>query len=77
MDLAAAAGDREWLGTRLRWVERGGPQTAPLGVGTLLGGAIVASQHGLNPPLVSLVVGAGIILSFVTLPLWYMVLQFL
>jgi malate permease and related proteins len=39
-------------------------------MGPQIGGAIVAAQHGLNPPLVSLMVGVGIVLSFLTLPLW-------
>jgi predicted permease len=39
-------------------------------MGPQIGGAIVAVQHGLNPPLVSLMVGLGISLSFLTLPLW-------
>jgi predicted permease len=39
-------------------------------MGPQIGGAIVAIQHGLNPPLVSLMVGVGITLSFITLPLW-------
>jgi predicted permease len=39
-------------------------------MGPQIGGAIVAVQHGLNPPLVSLMVGVGISLSFLTLPLW-------
>ena len=36
-----------------------------------IGGAIVAIQYGLNAPLISLMVGVGTILSFVTLPLWW------
>ncbi|MBU6499280.1 MAG: AEC family transporter [Rhodospirillales bacterium] len=43
-------------------------------MGPMIGGAIVASQSRLNPPLVSLMVGTGITLSFVTLPLWYLAL---
>jgi predicted permease len=39
-------------------------------MGPQIGAAIVAVQHGLNPPLVSLMVGVGISLSFLTLPLW-------
>jgi predicted permease len=39
-------------------------------MGPQIGGAIVAVQYGLNPPLVSLMVGVGISLSFLTLPLW-------
>jgi predicted permease len=44
-------------------------------MGPQIGGAIVAIQHGLNPPLVSLMVGVGISLSFLTLPLWSYVLH--
>jgi predicted permease len=36
-----------------------------------IGGAIVASQYGLNAQLISLMVGVGTVLSFVTLPLWW------
>jgi malate permease and related proteins len=39
-------------------------------MGPQIGGAIIAVQHGLNPPLVSLMVGVGIALSFLTLPVW-------
>jgi malate permease and related proteins len=39
-------------------------------MGPHIGGSIVAVQHNLNPPLVSLMVGIGIMLSFVTLPGW-------
>jgi predicted permease len=39
-------------------------------MGPHIGGSIVAVQHNLNPPLVSLMVGIGIILSFLTLPGW-------
>jgi malate permease and related proteins len=39
-------------------------------MGPHIGGSIVAVQHGLNPPLVSLMVGVGISLSFLTLPVW-------
>jgi len=44
-------------------------------MGPQIGGAIVAIQHGLNPPLITLMVGIGIMLSFVTLPAWWYVLQ--
>jgi malate permease and related proteins len=44
-------------------------------MGPQIGGAIVAIQHGLNPPLVSLMVGVGITLSFITLPLWSQLLH--
>lgn len=36
-----------------------------------IGGAIVASQYGLNAQLISLMVGIGTVVSFVTLPLWW------
>jgi len=36
-----------------------------------IGGAIVAIQYGLNAQLISLMVGVGTVLSFVTLPLWW------
>ena len=36
-----------------------------------IGASIVAIQHGLNPPLVTLMVGVGTLLSFITLPLWW------
>lgn len=44
-------------------------------MGPQIGGAIVAIQHGLNPTLITLMVGIGITLSFVTLPAWWYVLQ--
>jgi predicted permease len=44
-------------------------------MGPQIGGAIVATQYGLDPPLVALMVGAGITLSFITLPLWWWGLQ--
>jgi predicted permease len=40
-------------------------------MGPQIGGAIVAMQYGLSPPLITLMVGIGILLSFLTLPLWY------
>jgi len=40
----------------------------------MIGASIVAIQHGLNPPLVTLMVGVGTILSFATLPLWWQIL---
>jgi malate permease and related proteins len=46
-------------------------------MGPMIGGAIVAIQHGLNPPLITLMVGVGITLSFVTLPAWWYGLQLL
>jgi predicted permease len=41
-------------------------------MGPMIGGSIVAIQHGLSPPLTTLMVGIGITLSFVTVPLWYL-----
>ncbi len=41
-------------------------------MGPQIGGAIVAMQYGLNPTLITLMVGIGIALSFLTLPLWYL-----
>jgi predicted permease len=40
-------------------------------MGPQIGGAIVAMQYGLSPSLITLMVGIGIVLSFLTLPLWY------
>ena len=40
-----------------------------------IGAAIVAMEHKLDPPLVTLMVGIGIPLSFLTLPIWWYVLQ--
>ena len=39
-----------------------------------IGGSIVAIQYGLNAPLISLMVGVGTVLSFITLPVWWRVL---
>jgi predicted permease len=39
-----------------------------------IGASIVAIQHRLNPPLVTLMVGIGTLLSFITLPLWWLFL---
>ena len=44
-------------------------------MGPQIGGAIVGIQHGLNPPLITLVVGVGITLSFLTLPAWWYTLR--
>lgn len=40
-----------------------------------IGASIVAMEHKLDPPLVTLMVGIGIPLSFLTLPLWWYALQ--
>jgi hypothetical protein len=42
-----------------------------------IGGAIVAMQYGLPSPLITLMIGLGILLSFLTLPLWYLGLGWL
>lgn len=44
-------------------------------MGPQIGASIVALQHGLNPPLITLLVGIGITASFLSLPLWWYVLQ--
>jgi predicted permease len=44
-------------------------------MGPQIGGAIVAIQHDLNPTLITLMVGIGIMLSFITLPAWWYVLR--
>jgi predicted permease len=44
-------------------------------MGPQIGASIVAIQHGLNPPLITLLVGIGITLSFLTLPIWWYLLQ--
>ena len=41
-------------------------------MGPQIGGAIVAMQHGLKPALVTLMVGIGVALSFLTLPVWHL-----
>lgn len=47
-----------------------------LAMGPQIGGAIVASQYGLNPALVTLMVGAGTLLAFMTAPCWWELLSF-
>lgn len=41
----------------------------------MIGASIVALEHKLDPPLITLMVGIGIPLWFHTLPLWWYVLQ--
>ena len=41
----------------------------------MIGGAIVAMQHRLNPALCTLMIGVGIPLSFLTLPGWWYLLR--
>jgi malate permease and related proteins len=44
-------------------------------MGPQIGGAIVATQYGLDPPLVTLMVGIGSVAAFLTLPIWWYALQ--
>jgi predicted permease len=44
-------------------------------MGPMIGASIVAIQHRLNPPLITLLVGIGISASFLSLPLWWYMLQ--
>jgi predicted permease len=46
-------------------------------MGPMIGASIVAMEHELDPPLVTLMVGVGIPVSFLTLPLWWYVLGLL
>src|SRR5271169_2157841 len=46
-------------------------------MGPMIGASIVAIDHELDPPLVTLMVGVGIPLSFLTLPVWWHVLSLL
>ena len=44
-------------------------------MGSMIGAAIIAMDHDLDPSLVTLMVGLGIPLSFLTLPAWWWVLE--
>jgi predicted permease len=44
-------------------------------MGPMIGAAIVAMDHDLDPALVTLMVGIGIPLSFATLPVWWWLLR--
>ena len=44
-------------------------------MGSMIGAAIVAMDHDLDPSLVTLMVGIGIPLSFLTLPCWWWLLE--
>jgi predicted permease len=44
-------------------------------MGPMIGAAIVAMDHDLDPALVTLMVGIGVPLSFATLPVWWWLLQ--
>jgi malate permease and related proteins len=46
-------------------------------MGPMIGASIVAMDHELDPPLVTLMVGVGIPLSFLTLPAWWYLLSLL
>jgi len=43
----------------------------------MIGASIVAMDHDLDPPLLTMMVGVGIPLSFLTLPAWWYVLSFI
>ena len=43
----------------------------------MIGASIVAMDHDLDPPLLTMMVGVGIPLSFLTLPAWWYILGFL
>ena len=42
----------------------------------MIGASIVAMDHDLDPPLLTLMVGVGIPISFLTLPVWWKLLTF-
>jgi malate permease and related proteins len=46
-------------------------------MGPMIGASIVAMDHELDPPLVTLMVGIGIPLSFLTVPAWWRLLSIL
>jgi malate permease and related proteins len=46
-------------------------------MGPMIGASIVAIDHELDPPLLTLMVGVGIPFSFLTLPVWWHLLSFL
>jgi len=46
-------------------------------MGPMIGASIVAMDHDLDPPLVTLMVGVGIPISFATLPAWWSLLGLL
>lgn len=43
----------------------------------MIGASIVAMDHDLDPPLLTMMVGVGIPLSFLTLPAWWYILNFI
>jgi predicted permease len=42
----------------------------------MIGASIVALDHDLDPPLLTLMIGVGIPLSFLTLPVWFQLLDY-
>lgn len=46
-------------------------------MGPMIGASIVAMDHEFDPPLVTMMVGIGIPLSFLTVPAWWRLLSFL
>lgn len=44
---------------------------------TLLTAGVVADQYNLNPKLSNLIIGVGILLSFITTAIWYAIIQWL
>ena len=46
-------------------------------MGPMIGASIVAMDHELDPPLVTMMIGIGIPLSFLTVPAWWYLLSFL
>lgn len=44
-------------------------------MGPMITAGIVATEHKLNPPLISIMLGIGIPLSFLTLPVWVHILE--
>jgi predicted permease len=45
-------------------------------MGPMIGASIVAMDHELDPPLITMMVGIGIPLSFLTVPAWWRLLSF-
>lgn len=64
----------------LGWTAGVGGLTLTIGVmqaamAPMISGAILADQHNLDPPLANSVLGAGILLSLATVPLWSIALS--
>jgi predicted permease len=62
-----------WGGALLMGVH-GLPITAgilQIGMAPMVTAAIIAEDHGLNPPATNAMISVGIALSFVTVPIWY------